>query len=347
MGQVKARLYCKIGALAGTSFAIEDELVVGRHPECSAFVEPVQMSNRHARIYFDAAQGRYFLEDLESLNGTQLDGESVDGVEPLGHLHVITFARRYDFIFQDLERCRRRHEKASVEPSAPAESSDAMDVERTRIDKLPLPIPAILEKFSHLADVEGDLALKETVGPDAERTNFQKIIPALPANLVRPASSLPSEEAKAGAAPAGAEEASESFEWTAERPPGLWLRVFAGDDEQAFPLPEGEHLVGREANAEIRPASQEISRRHARLTVRDERVTVEDLGSRNRTFVAGQAVDGQVEVPHGVELRFGSVVAQVVHTNRLASHDQGSDDRRPDDRRPDDRRPDDQGPDDS
>lgn len=321
MNPVKAKLYCKVGALAGTSFAIEDELVVGRHPECSAFVEPVQMSNRHARIFFDAEQGRYFLEDLESLNGTQLDGETVEGIEPLGHLHVITFARRFDFIFQDIERCRRRHEKGPARPTPQVETSAAMDVERTRIDELPLPIPAILEKYGHLADAEGDLALKETAGPDAERTSYQKVIPSLPANLALPMPASPAQQADEVAAQSDEEELSH---WTAERPPGLWLRVILGDDEQAFPLPEGEHLVGREATADIRPASQEISRRHARLRVRDERVTVEDLGSRNRTFVDGQPVEGQVEVPHGVELRFGSVVAQVLHTSRLGAEEQSA-----------------------
>lgn len=324
MGRVKAKLYCKVGELAGATFAIDDEIVVGRHPECSAFVEPVQMSNRHARIFFEPQQNRFFLEDLESLNGTQLDGEVVDGIEPLGHLNVITFARRFDFIFQDIERCARRHSKeAATSPKAAERPVDA-DVERTRIEELPLPLPAILEKLGPLADVEGDMAWRETVGPEeGEHTSFQKIVPALPTNLLRQGPEASPVEAGGPGGPEG--DASKSFEVTAERPPGLWLRVFLGDEEQAFPLHEGEHVVGREATADIRPASQEISRRHARLTVRDERVTVEDLGSRNRTFLEGRPVEGLVEVPEGVELRFGSVAAQVVHTGRPMSGLRGTD----------------------
>ncbi len=49
-----------------------------------------------ARITWDAEGGCYVLEDLDSLNGTDLDGQRVAGPEPLGHLHVITFAGEHD-----------------------------------------------------------------------------------------------------------------------------------------------------------------------------------------------------------------------------------------------------------
>lgn len=331
MGEAKARLFCKVGELAGASFSIADELVVGRHPDCSGTLDPVQMSNRHARIFFDREEGRYFLEDLDSLNGTEIDGESVEGLESLGHLHVITFARRFDFIFQDLERCANRHDNkgAAGLPAAGSlaagslgagSSAGAIDIERTRIEKLPLPLPGVLEKLGRIANPGDSLASMETVEPGVEeKTSFQKVIPRLPSNLLL---STPDEGGGEEAVPKSVGETPavhrfSKFESTIERPPGLWLRVFlAKGEEQVFPLPEGEHLIGRESAADIRPASQEISRRHARVTVRGKQVLVEDLGSRNHTFVNDQQTEGQVEVPFEVELRFGRVVTQVVDTTR-------------------------------
>lgn len=312
MDGTKARLFCKVGELAGYSFAIEDEILIGRHPECSASLNPVQMSNQHARIFFDTALGRFCLEDLESLNGTELDGEAVHGVEPLGHLHVITFAHRFDFIFQDLERCAHRHATSPKprRPTVPGAVELPPEAERTRIEELPLAVPGILEKLAKVVDIDQDISKFETLDAKGEKTTFQKVIPRLPGNLldVQP----PPEEP-----PAIASDRRSTFEPTAERPPGLWLRVFLGDDEeQAFPLDDGEHLVGRDAKATIRPSSQEISRRHARLVVRQGTVHVEDLGSRNHTFLNDQEIEGLVEVPIDAELRFGRVVARVIHTGR-------------------------------
>lgn len=308
MDETKARLFCKVGELAGASFAIDDEIVIGRHSDCSGQLEPVQMSNRHARIYFDRGENRFFLEDLDSLNGTELDGEAVEGAEPLGHLNVITFAQRFDFIFQDLDRCARRHERPAAAPAA----TGSVEVERTRIEKLPLPMPGVLEKLGRLAGEGGGLAAMETADPgQAEKTSYQSVIPRLPTNLLQ---GLPDDD------PAEAEPQSSHFESSLERPPGLWLRVFLGEgEEQAFPLPEGEHMVGRESAADIRPASQEISRRHARFTVRGDIVMIEDLGSRNRTFLGGEEINGRVVVPLNTELRFGRVVCQVIHTGRSPS----------------------------
>ncbi len=77
-------------------------------------------------------------------------------------------------------------------------------------------------------------------------------------------------------------------------------------------LRDGENLVGRGGGARIQPYNLDISRRHALLTVAGGKVTVRDLGSRNRTFLDGQEIDGEVEVEPGSRLHFGSVGARLV-----------------------------------
>ncbi len=57
----------------------------------------------------------------------------------------------------------------------------------------------------------------------------------------------------------------------------------------------------------------DLSRRHAVLTVAGDKITLRDLGSRNRTFVDDAALDPEVEVDvePGARLRFGSVKARL------------------------------------
>jgi DNA-binding winged helix-turn-helix (wHTH) protein len=73
-----------------------------------------------------------------------------------------------------------------------------------------------------------------------------------------------------------------------------------------IPLMPGNNLVGRDPNAQIWLDSTGISRQHARITVHGDRVTLEDLHSKNGTRVRGQLVTATV-LADGDEIRFGSV----------------------------------------
>jgi len=56
-------------------------LVVGRHPAlCDRVIDDLSVSRRHMRI--GMAEGRPYVEDLNSLNGTLLDGAEVPQFEP-------------------------------------------------------------------------------------------------------------------------------------------------------------------------------------------------------------------------------------------------------------------------
>jgi pSer/pThr/pTyr-binding forkhead associated (FHA) protein len=53
----------------------------------------------------------------------------------------------------------------------------------------------------------------------------------------------------------------------------------------AFPLKDGDNVLGREVGDVTFPTDGFVSGRHALLTVRDDRLTLKDLGSSNGTFV--------------------------------------------------------------
>jgi len=72
-------------------------------------------------------------------------------------------------------------------------------------------------------------------------------------------------------------------------------------------LPEGEHVLGRDAEASVVLRSPSVSRRHARILIADERATLEDLGSKNGTFLADRRVASPVALADGARLRLGTV----------------------------------------
>ncbi|MEI6084648.1 MAG: protein kinase [Verrucomicrobiota bacterium] len=75
-------------------------------------------------------------------------------------------------------------------------------------------------------------------------------------------------------------------------------------------LGTGEFVVGRDAACEVPVRSDAVSRRHARLTVGDDGVFIQDLGSANGTFIDGQRADGRVPLVPGQKVEIGLVVMQ-------------------------------------
>ncbi len=63
------------------------EAVIGRLPECDVVLDSRAVSRRHARIFFD--RGQFYLEDLQSRNGTFLNGQRVEGAQALKDRDVI------------------------------------------------------------------------------------------------------------------------------------------------------------------------------------------------------------------------------------------------------------------
>jgi DNA-binding winged helix-turn-helix (wHTH) protein len=72
-------------------------------------------------------------------------------------------------------------------------------------------------------------------------------------------------------------------------------------------LEEGEHVLGRDPDVEIFLNSAGVSRRHALIKISGGQATIEDLGSKNGTFVGDQRVDGSRSLGDGDVIGVGSV----------------------------------------
>jgi len=76
------------------------------------------------------------------------------------------------------------------------------------------------------------------------------------------------------------------------------FRLVSGDRE--LPLAAGANEIGRDATG-----APEVSRRHARIVVEDGRATIEDLDSKNGTFVRGERITAVTPLQDGDEVIFG------------------------------------------
>lgn len=80
---------------------------------------------------------------------------------------------------------------------------------------------------------------------------------------------------------------------------------------EVFPL-DGELTVGRGGGCQVVLAEDTfVSQVHARVFARDGRPYVEDLGSRNGTFVNGKRIDTPTRLRRGDRIQFGQTVAEV------------------------------------
>ena len=61
-------------------------------------------------------------------------------------------------------------------------------------------------------------------------------------------------------------------------------------------LEPGENLIGREREAVVWIDDESVSRRHARITIGPKGATIEDLGSKNGTYLAGRKIRGAVSL---------------------------------------------------
>lgn len=84
-------------------------------------------------------------------------------------------------------------------------------------------------------------------------------------------------------------------------------------NDRAIPLEAGTHFVGRDPASAVWIDSSVVSRRHARLIVDAEGLTIEDLESHNGSFVNGERLEGVRRLGHGDEIRIGPA--------RLTLHD--------------------------
>jgi DNA-binding winged helix-turn-helix (wHTH) protein len=72
-------------------------------------------------------------------------------------------------------------------------------------------------------------------------------------------------------------------------------------------LGDGDHLLGRDGDVAVWLESPTVSRHHARIRVLGADATIEDLGSKNGTYLGGEGLTKPSPLADGDDIRLGSV----------------------------------------
>lgn len=93
----------------------------------------------------------------------------------------------------------------------------------------------------------------------------------------------------------------------------VFLKVVGGkNDGREIKIAVPRFIIGRGDTAHLRPASDLVSREHCAILVGDGQVVIDDLKSRNGTFVNGKQLEGNHIAKSGDSLRVGRLQFEVV-----------------------------------
>lgn len=275
-----ARLYAKTGKMAGASYEITSEAIIGHGPECNLVIKSGVLSAKHARISLDEKKGSYFLEDFKTHNGTLLDGKPVNGRVKLERKHVVMFAGTFAFIFQ-------------VEQGEPANP----------LPPPPTDIPAEPEAPHRPINVEGNRP--QTIFDDApDEMPMPHEEPPAPPPVAAPRNR--------DNAPTMLVDDAQFAELFTAHPKFMVELISVRGEKHAVTLREGENSVGRISGSDVLIDDASISRNHAVIIVKAGKVTLRDLQSKNGTFVEEKKIVADTDVETDMPLRFGLVKASII-----------------------------------
>jgi DNA-binding winged helix-turn-helix (wHTH) protein len=92
------------------------------------------------------------------------------------------------------------------------------------------------------------------------------------------------------------------------RPATSRARCYLISTQGELMLMEGANVVGRAPDATIQLDSPGVSRHHARIVVSGAEATLEDVSSKNGTYLDGTRITSRVPLSDGSQIRIGTVL---------------------------------------
>jgi DNA-binding winged helix-turn-helix (wHTH) protein len=86
------------------------------------------------------------------------------------------------------------------------------------------------------------------------------------------------------------------------------IRYWLVWESRQIALTEGDNIVGRAPDAAVWIYAPGVSRQHARISLEGGQATVEDLGSKNGTYLGGRRLTAPSLLADGDQIRLGSIV---------------------------------------
>lgn len=139
--------------------------------------------------------------------------------------------------------------------------------------------------------------IRRTLGDDADNPRFVETVVGKGYRFIAPVQSDANPQAQPSA--------------NHDRSSARWPRGFpsysATRGRQEFILEAGDTVFGRDPAAGVYVDHPSVSRRHACLSIGSQGAVLEDLKSRNGTFVNGRRIDGPTNIGHGALIGLGPI----------------------------------------
>jgi ABC-type multidrug transport system ATPase subunit/pSer/pThr/pTyr-binding forkhead associated (FHA) protein/ABC-type multidrug transport system permease subunit len=282
--------------------------IIGRADDCDIISPEPTVSGHHCRLILDA--GNYWVEDLNSPNGVYINGQRI----PAGQMaHIppgaqVTLGRQVPMPWpgQDIFTPSAPPFAATVYGGPPLSNSGQPSAGRViTIGRAPgsdkqVDLPIVSWEHARIV-FDGARPILEDLG-SRNGTSIDRVD-----NRIQRAYLDPASDVYLG-----------SYKIAARELLGV-QRITIG--EAAFDKVEfrgNSMVIGRDPQADLRLDYPMVSWRHARLTREAGGILVEDLGSRNGTFVSGARISGKVLAKPGQEIGLGSYRFQLLEGGELA-----------------------------
>jgi ABC-type multidrug transport system ATPase subunit len=276
--------------------------VIGRGYGCDLIVTDAAVSTRHCRL---TQQGDGFLlEDLGSRNGTWVNGNRIAPAEPVKVKQgtQVTLGTQVPMPWPSPSSTQQSGNYAR--PPARPGSDREITIGRSPDSGVQIDLPIVSWNHAVITDENGTYFLE-----DLNSRNGTAIGEL--SNRIHRSVLDPSDEVYLG-----------SYKISAKQLLSLETKVEIGEAAfQTVSFSQETMEAGRDPNCDIPLDFATVSWRHARLTKTPDGILVEDLGSRNGTYVDGVRVTGKVLAEAGQEIGLGSVRFQLLESGELAQRD--------------------------
>lgn len=262
--------------------------IIGGEAGCDLRVEHPMVSARHCRL--SEIGDRFLLEDLDSTNGTFVNGERIVS-HLIDHQDSVTLGRKVPLPWP---------------PPSPAHlptlKGRVISIGRLPDNDVVLDYPTVSSHHARIV-VDGDHAMIEDIGS----TNGTAL--GSPDRRVSHSPLSPTDTVYFGSLPIPASRL-------------LQGPLSLGKSAHKTLEFRGDTLtLGRDPAADVVLDYPMVSWRHARVTRSGSMVIVEDLGSTNGTFVNGRRISGRVTIVPGDLISLGSYVFRLTGLDKLEQRD--------------------------
>ena len=145
----------------GSRYAIEESLVIGRAEDADLTLDSSEASRHHARIVSADGLG-YLLEDLDSKNGTYLNGALLSEPAQLGDGDSVFLAGiTFRFLSPDSETATGESSMASIEPLSIQLVGERLSIGRATANDVTLDDPNVSRFHAELVRADGEVQLRD------------------------------------------------------------------------------------------------------------------------------------------------------------------------------------------